>query len=48
MSYIVHRDKLTARTKGVFQVPYLVDPNTGIEMFESVAILKYLEDVYTV
>ena len=42
------REKLAARTKGVFQVPYIVDPNTGIEMFESASILKYLEEVYTV
>eukprot|EP00959_Pyramimonas_sp_CCMP1952_P437211 9154215-Pyramimonas_sp.AAC.1 len=29
-------------------VPYLVDPNTGIEMFESCEIVEYLEEVYTV
>mmetsp|Transcript_19454 Transcript_19454/g.29151 ORF Transcript_19454/g.29151 Transcript_19454/m.29151 type:complete len:97 (+) Transcript_19454:772-1062(+) len=31
-----------------FQVPYLVDPNTNISMFESAEICKYLDDVYTV
>jgi glutathione S-transferase len=43
----VNRDKLFAKT-GRFQVPYLVDPNTGVEMFESTAIVNYLENVYTV
>jgi glutathione S-transferase len=43
----VNRDILFAKT-GRFQVPYLVDPNTGIEMFESTAIVDYLEKVYTV
>jgi glutathione S-transferase len=27
-------------------VPYLVDPNTGVEMFESADIVRYLEDTY--
>jgi glutathione S-transferase len=31
-----------------FQVPFLVDPNTGIEMFEGAEIVKYLDEVYTV
>ena len=30
------------------QVPYLVDPNTGVALFESPEILDYLEEVYTV
>jgi len=42
-----NRDELVART-GRFQVPYLVDPNTGIELFESEDICRYLEEVYTV
>jgi len=42
-----NRDRLIARTGSQFQVPYLVDPNTGIELFESPDILDYLEDVYT-
>lgn len=33
---------------GRFQVPYLVDNNTGIEMFEGPEIVQYLEAVYTV
>ena len=43
-----NRDKLVARTGASFQVPFLVDPNTGIEMFESAEIVEYLESVYTV
>jgi glutathione S-transferase len=31
---------------GKVQVPYLVDPNTGAEMFESDAIVRYLEATY--
>lgn len=31
---------------GNVQVPYLVDPNTGIEMFESADILDYLRKQY--
>lgn len=27
-------------------VPYLVDPNTGVAMFESADIVKYLFDTY--
>ena len=41
-----NRDKMTQKT-GRFQVPYIVDPNTGIEMFESNEIVKYLDTVYT-
>jgi glutathione S-transferase len=43
-----NRDKLIAKTGVQFQVPYLVDPNTGVELFESPDILDYLEEVYTV
>ena len=28
------------------QVPYLVDPNTGVKMFESAEIVKYLQQQY--
>lgn len=42
-----NRDIMIAKT-GRFQVPYLVDPNTGIEMFEGPEIVEYLEQVYTV
>jgi glutathione S-transferase len=31
---------------GKVQVPYLVDPNTGVAMFESAAIRKYLLQTY--
>jgi glutathione S-transferase len=30
-----------------FQVPYIEDPNTGVKMFESGAIVKYLLETYT-
>lgn len=42
-----NRAKLVKETGVQFQVPYLKDPNTGIEMFESVEILQYLDAVYT-
>ena len=34
--------ELTGRS----QVPYLVDPNTGVSMFESSDILRYLDQTY--
>lgn len=34
------------RAKNDIQVPYLVDPNTGAELFESEAIVKYLQKQY--
>ena len=43
-----NRDALVRKTGVQFQVPYLVDPNTGVELFESPDILDYLEEVYTV
>ncbi|XP_075517417.1 uncharacterized protein LOC142551855 [Primulina tabacum] len=33
---------------GHFQVPYLEDPNTGIQMFESADIIEYLRATYAV
>ncbi|KAI2508034.1 glutathione S-transferase [Fragilaria crotonensis] len=42
-----NRNKMIEKT-GRFQVPFLVDPNTGIEMFEGAEIVKYLDQVYTV
>lgn len=42
-----NRDKLIERTGVKFQVPFLVDPNTGVEMFEGPEIVDYLEAVYT-
>eukprot|EP00980_Cylindrotheca_fusiformis_P001132 scaffold318_cov110-Cylindrotheca_fusiformis.AAC.4 len=41
-----NRDKMIQKT-GRFQVPFLVDPNTGIEMYEGPEIVKYLDQVYT-
>ena len=41
-----NRDKMMQKT-GRFQVPFLVDPNTGVEMFEGPEIVRYLEAVYT-
>lgn len=42
-----NRDKLFEMA-GRFQVPYLQDPNEGIELFESAAILEYLEKKYRI
>jgi len=41
------RTQLMHRTGGTFQVPYLEDPNTGIALFESAAIIKYLRYRYS-
>ena len=38
--------KVLAERTGRVQLPYLVDPNTGTEMYESQAILSYLEETY--
>jgi glutathione S-transferase len=35
-----------ALRSGKMMVPYLVDPNTGVEMFESADIVRYLDDTY--
>jgi glutathione S-transferase len=32
--------------KGKLQFPYLVDPNAGVEMFESADIVRHLEETY--
>ena len=40
-----NRRALLERT-GRVQVPYLIDPNTGIEMYESAAIIDYLQKTY--
>ena len=42
-----NRDKMLEKV-GRFQVPFIVDDNTGIEMFEGAEIVDYLEAVYTV
>ena len=34
--------------KGLFQMPYLEDPNNGVELFESSAIIEYLQKMYSV
>ena len=39
------REKVLAQL-GRVQAPYLEDPNTGVKMFESLAIFKYLEKQY--
>jgi glutathione S-transferase len=31
---------------GIFQVPFLQDPNTGVNMFESADIIEYLDKIY--
>ena len=41
------REAFVARS-GKMQVPYLVDPNTNVEMFESADILAYLDETYAV
>jgi glutathione S-transferase len=40
-----YRDKLVARG-GKAQFPYLIDPNTGAEMYESMEIVRYLYQQY--
>lgn len=53
LPYVLHnvakgspsREAFVARS-GKMQVPYLVDPNTGVEMFESADIVAYLEKTY--
>ena len=42
-----NRALLAARTGRQFQVPHLIDPNTGVEMSESIEIRMYLDRVYT-
>jgi glutathione S-transferase len=40
------REAFFERTGGRVQVPYLEDPNTGAKLFESAAIIAYLEKNY--
>ncbi len=42
---VANRRELLERT-GKVAIPYLIDPNTGEEMFESSDIVRYLEDTY--
>ncbi len=39
------RERFVARS-GKMQVPFLVDPNTGTQMFESAEVRRYLYDTY--
>lgn len=44
---VAGRNRLRLQTlTGRVQVPYLIDPNTGTAMFESAAIVDYLEETY--
>ncbi|MCA9657638.1 MAG: glutathione S-transferase N-terminal domain-containing protein [Myxococcales bacterium] len=38
--------RVLAERTGKVQVPYLIDPNTGAEMYESAAIVAYLDETY--
>lgn len=43
----IGRNRLVLEDRtGKIQVPYLIDPNTGTEMFESEKIIAYLEKTY--
>lgn len=42
-----NRDVMMEQTGVQFQVPFLRDANTGVEMFEAAEICKYLDAVYT-
>ena len=51
--YVLHnvakgsrKRKAFIERSGKMQVPYLADPNTGKEMFESAEIVRYLEETY--
>jgi len=43
-----NRQKMFEQTNGVFQIPYLEDPNNGVKLFESSAIIEYLQKMYGV
>lgn len=40
------REQLFEMMGNTIQLPYLVDPNTGVSMFESAEIVKYLKQQY--
>ena len=40
------REKVVEVMGRDIQVPYLVDPNTGVKMFESAKIVEYLKKQY--
>lgn len=44
-SMLLNRQKLLEKT-GRMAIPYLVDPNTNVEMFESSDIIQYLQETY--
>jgi glutathione S-transferase len=33
---------------GVYQVPYIEDPNTGLAFFETPKVIDYLEETYAI
>lgn len=45
---INHLEVIGWQVFGFFQVPYLEDPNTGVQMFESAEIVEYLRTTYVV
>jgi hypothetical protein len=45
--YIYDREKFIAKY-GFFEIPCLLDPNTGVELFSAKDITKYLDTTYTV
>jgi glutathione S-transferase len=55
LAYLLHnvahgsakRDTFVARS-GKMMVPYLIDPNTNVAMFESADISSYLRKTYAV
>lgn len=42
----LHNRKVLLERAGRVSIPYLVDPNTGVEMAESEDIIRYLTDTY--
>jgi glutathione S-transferase len=55
LPYLLHNVAKGSAARGAFvaragkmQVPYLADPNTGRELFESADIIEYLERTYAV
>lgn len=53
LAHLIHTAARGSPTRGTFkeangrfQVPFLIDPNTGVSMFESAEICEYLLDTY--
>ena len=53
LPYLLHNVARGSKSRAAFvsrsgkmQVPYLVDPNSGVEMCESAGIVAYLEESY--